>query len=214
MLENGKVEFGKLTVGFATEIDDMSDLSWLGEFVDKPEPFVIDRQQGILYGDYVEEPEEPWEPEPDDFDSSEDYDKAMQEYESALDEYDKAWGEWDKDFGLKRLDSTLGCTMGRNGYRYFKPENTEDQEYMIQDWKRVEEFNRGSVVMLRLIVSIGFNGYTVGSASLWGIESDSSDAYCLQTIQELVPQAVEEANVTLRTRLNAGKLTAVLTENL
>jgi len=79
--------------------------------------------------------------------------------------------------------------MGRNEYRYFNPANFDPKhpEYSIQDYERAEAFNKGNWYMLGIRadaeVGVSFDGGKswklddLTSGGLWGIESDSDDAY-------------------------------------
>ena len=75
--------------------------------------------------------------------------------------------------------------MGRGEYRYFiaamSGEDTGNPESVEQDYARCEAYNRGEWEMVGVyaVAEVVVNGTTqaVRSAGLWGVESDSGDAY-------------------------------------
>jgi len=66
----------------------------------------------------------------------------------------------------------------------------------MADYKRLKGWCDDSWTWCGFIVKVRANGYTIGTASLWGIESDC-DEYGLEVCNELLAQAIDEARETL-----------------
>lgn len=97
---------------------------------------------------------------------------------------------------------------GRREYRYFNPamtgEETGNPESPEQDYRRMEDYNRGvwSMIGIRAKVVLKIpnkNGgsirQTIESPGVWGIESDSDDSYLqevfadeCQTLEEMLKE--------------------------
>lgn len=91
-------------------IDENPDLSWLGEYQKDVSDYCVDRREGVLLGEWVEEPEEP---NPDDFDS----DEAFTEY--ACTTYARQYDAWDQHHGREVLATGLTTDHDRHSYRFF-----------------------------------------------------------------------------------------------
>ena len=86
-----------------------------------------------------------------------------------------------------------------------------DHAYMMRDYERMEAFNRGDWHMMGIAVTVikgefdikdivvtgtlQIQGAEVGSASLWGIESDSDTSYVESVEDELIDEAAAEAGL-------------------
>lgn len=91
--------------------------------------------------------------------------------------------------------------MGRNEYRFFNPamtgEETGNPESPEQDYERMESLNRGdwSMIGIRAEAQILVNGTVqkIGSAGLWGVESDSGKDY----LEEVARQELTDLEASL-----------------
>lgn len=81
--------------------------------------------------------------------------------------------------------------MGRGEFKYFNC-GCGDPEYIEEDYKRCEAYNRGEWYMIgikaivELKIPIGgrnFKLQTIDSGGLWGIESDSGESYLTEEYQ-------------------------------
>lgn len=80
------------------------------------------------------------------------------------------------------------------GERYFNPA-TENGEL---DYKRMLAYAHGEWTMIGIIVKVFREGIELGSASLWGIESDSGADYFNELVtEELMLEALGEAQDNL-----------------
>jgi hypothetical protein len=101
---------------------------------------------------------------------------------------DTSWiGEFSDTPGEGAIEHSRN--MG-NTYKYFNPANPE---YAEQEYKRMCGLNDGSWIFVGLKVTVFRAGIELGSASLWGIESDSDEAYFIETFNEPAIEALAEA---------------------
>lgn len=119
---------------------------------------------------------------------------------------DLSWlGEYSNTPGEVYLDREEIGHRGRHEYRYFnmsenyKGETPENQnKYMIQDYERMEAYNRQDWCMYFLIAEaqVVINGIiqTVTSGGLGGVESDSGDEY----FEEIKQEQLNELSGVLR----------------
>lgn len=119
---------------------------------------------------------------------------------------DLSWlGEYSNTPDAVHIDREERGDMGRHEYRYFNmSSNYEDetpenqQKYMEQDYKRMQDYNRNEWCMLFLICEarVVVNGIvqTVTSGGLGGVESDSDDSY----FEEIKEGQLEELAEVLR----------------
>jgi len=192
--------FGKSVV--VVKLDDEkypSDfLNDFGKWDDRELEFVVDTKRGFVLGEELEEPEEPWE---DDFEDP--------------DEFEEAYALWDarmivwEDCPYECLYET-GFDYEARSYRYWHPENgllewwanackLEDAEERKREksrvaeqagklYARIKDYGNGWSY-LSMTVSIKVDSKKVGSASLSGIESDTS----LDDIKELISTLLFDA---------------------
>lgn len=80
-------------------------------------------------------------------------------------------------------------------HRFFIPSNPE---YGRIDYKRMEAYTQGHWCMVGVVVKVYRAGIELGSASVWGIESDSEERYFTDTAVELAEEAVEEARKAVK----------------
>lgn len=90
-------------------------------------------------------------------------------------------------------------------YRFFKPYaggeqpgSKDYQTYGFQDYKQMEEYNRGDWCMIGIVVKVFKAGVELSSGSLWGIESNSEVSYFDEIARDLAGEAVEEAKSKLK----------------
>lgn len=203
IIKQAQVEVFGLTVDVKQVVDDVYDISYLGEFVNNGGPNRFDREAGILYGAKLDSPNE------DDYD--------LNEGEGCFD-YDEAYDKW-LLYPYEILAHELGCPYERNQYRYFIPANHiphDDKDwshvepdvvrnvvekhgsperasisYAAEDWYRAESFGE-DWMPTGVVVAIYKDGIELGSSSLWGIESDAED-YIGEVLVDLLWGAVEDA---------------------
>jgi len=91
--------------------------------------------------------------------------------------------------------------MGRNEHRYFNPamtgEETGNPDSPEQDYKRMEDYNRGEWCMMGVfatadVVLTGNVVQKVRSGGLWGIESDSDEGYFTEIADEQMSELRDE----------------------
>lgn len=106
---------------------------------------------------------------------------------------DLSWlGEFSNDPGPNAIDHhATGRWLSRSfqGPRWFNPPN---DEYGQQDYERLRDYHIGYWSMVGVVVTASFEGIELGSASLWGIESDSED-YLNEVAKELTEDAITVA---------------------
>jgi hypothetical protein len=100
---------------------------------------------------------------------------------------DLSWmGEYSNQDDGQAIDRKARGDMERHEYRYFNPTRTEDGPEGIEaDYQRCEAYNRGAWCMIGIravaYVATGRPGHwkshKIASAGLWGVESDSDEAY-------------------------------------
>lgn len=81
------------------------------------------------------------------------------------------------------------------GPKYFNPANPD---YAKQDYKRLVDYYQGGWSLVGIQVTASKAGIELGSDSLWGIESDSSEDFFHETAAELVVEAIEQAKAKLK----------------
>ena len=101
---------------------------------------------------------------------------------------DTSWiGEYTSEPGPddRTIDREERGDAGRNEYRYFiaamSGEETGNPKSVEEDYRRMELLNRGDWcffgISAEATVVVGGTIQTIRSGGLWGIESDSGDAY-------------------------------------
>ena len=186
------------------EVEEWADLDDLGEFTQKADDYIVDRQDGTLRGAMPPEPEEPEvdKPYPEDYPDTDEgqaeYDAAHTLYDDAWDKHDEAMDEWEEN-GQAILEQWLP-RMGRGEYRYFKPyaggldpeENLEEwTKYAVQDYRRISDYGNGWCYLYLVVTTPAPTCKCCGhtetlSASVGFIESDISDADADGFINELI----------------------------
>ncbi len=97
----------------------------------------------------------------------------------------------------RTIDRLKRGGVGRGEYRYFvasmSGEETGNPASVEQDFTRMEDYNRGNWYMTGIAASVtlripqgdgGFILHTVETPGLWGIESDSDEAYVQEVFRE------------------------------
>ena len=92
------------------EVDYDLDASWIGKYDKDARTFVVDRKDGFLYGDWEDEPEEPYD---EDFTSDGEYNQAYQQW-------GEAWSEWHGK-GEREILADVPSNYERGEYQYFRP---------------------------------------------------------------------------------------------
>lgn len=118
------------------------------------------------------------------------------------------WTRRDKKAGEMVLNSDMGS------YRYYDyagavkialrdgwgianpPEGATKRQIAAlaarEDFERFRRWCNGDWSYVGVVVTVSARGVDLGTASLWGIESDAGD-YLLEVANELLPEAMEEA---------------------
>ena len=190
-----------LSVTIRTKVDECPDTSYLGEYSNKPESdYAIDRKHSLNCP--VNAPNK----------------LATAQLDRVIAYLEKQDAENGEDFNyndsaLEELaevrESFNECDCGEHGdmlrheYRYFNPNHenytgdTEEniRKYCLQDYERMESFNRGDWCYIGLIaevtVSIPSGQSAVEStidSSVWGIESDSGKDFISETESDLLAE--------------------------
>jgi len=104
-------------------------------------------------------------------------------------------GEYSNTPAAVHIDREERGDMGRHEYRYFNA-GCGDPDYIEQDYKRYEDYNRGGWCMMGAVCEVSIKTKSnwavdpiVARASLWGIESDSGEDYFRQVAEELITEA-------------------------
>ncbi len=90
------------------------------------------------------------------------------------------------------------------GLRYFNPcnhdpDDPQSPEANLKDYQRMVDYHHGYWSMVGIEVTALRQGIPLGSASLWGTESDCGDADIEEIIrEELGPEAIAEAEAKLK----------------
>jgi hypothetical protein len=198
------------TVIFKRENDDDHYLyatEFYGEFSDKPQPYCIDREQGFLLGQEVEEPEGPEEPEsecpwvwehwggrdrliakglkPPSLAVLQEWEQYDQEY----DKYQEAWNVWNENWGCEVLEEGLP-RRGQFESRYFIPAHfdpeTDKPERITRLYDRVCEFGNWWWLEFWSVEVINEQGETVQEDSIGWIESDGGKEYAMEILADLL----------------------------
>ena len=79
-------------------------------------------------------------------------------------------------------------------WQYTFHNNGHDEiKYALQDSKRLEDINNGNIGFIGIVATVTLDGAEIGHDALWGIESDSGDAYIESTERECAFEALREA---------------------
>jgi hypothetical protein len=182
------------------QYDDSPDLSYLGEYTDNRAAWTVDRKEGRLLGEYIEN----YLP----FSDQEQMEKKIEELED--DGFDTYWNDEILEdestlytlhyWGYEVIAADLRTNYNTNSYRYFAPanmdveaESKEDKiKYAIRDYERMEDANRGYWQPVGCVVTMYIDGEEVAYASLWGIESDAGD-YLKEVEEDLISECINDA---------------------
>lgn len=190
IIESREVEKNDVlyTVEFHTDED--MDLSWLGIWTDKDQSYCVDAKLGNILGKEIDEPYDPCD---DDYPDTPEGDEQCGKDCYA---YYLAYEEWEET-PCEILDGYVQIYYERrHTYRYFVPVNPPDGitidewiKYTTQDYNRMVGLARGDWSFIGIVArEEGVCSQCGESASLWGIESDSGDAYIDETIDELIKE--------------------------
>lgn len=189
---------GPLEFRIEWHYDEDADTSLIGEYKAKgPEEGYIDRRKGVLYGEGVEEPDDPcYECE-----KLEECELYISDPCEALRDYNKTWDEWDENYGLEILADELGSTWERNSFEFFvpyaggeKPGSEHYAEYAIQSYDRIIGLEKDHWCFMGCVVTLSVDGIEFVE-SVWGIESDAGDyieEVEKEQIAELMPPEYED----------------------
>ena len=181
------------------EVDKDHEASLNGKYDKDARTFVVDRKDGFLYGDWEDEPEEPYD---EDFTSDGEYNQAYQQW-------GEAWSEWHGK-GEREILADVPSNYERGEYQYFRPyaggldptdpetDLEEWTKYAVQDWERMRGLERGDWCFLGMVVQIDAPACPACGhvetlyASLWGLESDGNDAYFEEVRDGLISELQRE----------------------
>jgi len=202
------IEKGKFRFVVSSMLDENPDFSFLGEYGEEEKEYCIDRHNGIMlgqtefisttitgekyHGNFIVEN---W--------------FADEKLTYDDNDYYNPTEEWNDDNtevtltgnGRIVLANSLSTNYDRNSYRYFYPpvdnyEGIEEEElikYCIQDYKRMENYNRGNWYFMGIIVTMYYDGEEIAENSLWGIESDIGNDDREKIIDDLISECEAEA---------------------
>ena len=192
------IQKGPLTFRIEWHYDEDMDTSWIGEYKSKgPEEGYIDRRKGVLYGEAVEEPEDPcYECEKmDECELYRDDPPAC----APLRKYNDAFDEWNDNYGLEVLADELGSNYERHSYEFFvpyaggeKPGDENFVKYAIQDYDRITELEKGYWHFMGCTVTLSVDGIELDGDGLWGIESDCGDDYIAEVERESIASLMHD----------------------
>lgn len=174
-------------------MDEDGDTSWLGEFTDDlNQEWVIDRQQGILYGAYTGEIDEETGEEP------------REEFKTGIHDY----ADRNSFRGWKPGDNH--CPPGKDWKRPLTKEDvdwlaehghetpeTADLEAILADYQTMVQLNRGSIWFEGYVVEMFYAGQLLDHDSCWGfLEID--EAYRKETIDTSIDEMQKRSAETLQ----------------
>lgn len=195
------IQKGPLTFEIEWHYDEDPLYDFIGKYEAKgPEEGYIDRQKGVLYGEAVEEPEEPYEEDFYKFVLGQPVDeKGMAAFDAALAKYEEAYDEWNDNYGLEILADELGSNHERNEYEFFVPYAGGEEpgsehfvKYAIQDYDRITGLERGHWCFTGCVVTLSAFGVDLGRECLWGIESDCGDDYIAEAERESIASLIHD----------------------
>jgi hypothetical protein len=97
---------------------------------------------------------------------------------------------------------------GRGEYQYTWHDNGHEKiAYAIADHKRLHALSEGEWSYYGVIATVTLNGVEIASSSVWGVESDSGDAYFLECGRDQAREALREARQWMT--LNAPRYSKV-----
>jgi hypothetical protein len=182
------------------QYDDSPDLSYLGEYTDQPGEWQVDRKEGRLLGEYIENETE-WMEEPATQIKADELEADGMEVNWNYDEREDGTTVCSLYYwGYEILAADLRSTYEHNSYRYFAPAvdnykgSPKDEliKYAIQDYERMEDLNRQHWFVCGCVVTMKIEGEEVAYASLWGIESDAGD-YLKEVEEDLIDECISDA---------------------
>jgi len=174
-----------------------SDTSCLGTYTNKPGPWRVDCQEGLLLGAELEEPDAEDFPLPNAVDP-----EYPDDNEINWDLYDAVLADW--EYTPCRILEEVRCGIHRNNdYRYFVPfcggsgEELSQEEwtkYAVQDYERMDDLLKGWWGYLGIVVERKCKccGEWANHDALWGIESDCEEYIESILINELLPEGAKE----------------------
>jgi hypothetical protein len=110
-------------------LDENPDLSWLGSYQKDASDYCVDRREGVLLGECIEEPEEPdWE----DFDDDNAHDRAY-------DAWDQVYADWENNHGREVLATGLTTDHDRTSYQFFG--QFQHLPHNRENWKHVKSWD-------------------------------------------------------------------------
>lgn len=68
-----------------------------------------------------------------------------------------------------------------------------DYAYALEDWARMEAYERGDWHMVGVVATVYIDGKEVAESSVWGIESDSGEDYLDEVGRDMIFEALTEA---------------------
>ena len=85
-----------------------------------------------------------------------------------------------------------------NSYKYFNPENAKNLDDAAQAYNTMIRIENNDLGFIGLIVTVSKKGVELGTASLWGVDTDTTNADYLEILNALAPDAIVEAEAKLK----------------
>lgn len=104
--------------------------------------------------------------------------------------YDHIW----RDSRGRFVHSDVDRDNWSREFRYIMvPNNGDALKYHVKDGERLDAFANDQWWYIGLIATVEVDGRDIGTASLWGIESDSDRCFLDATAHELAHEAIQNA---------------------
>jgi hypothetical protein len=176
-------------------LDEEPDLSYLGQYVGKDNgEYIIDRKRGVLLGPYK---------------SVEIYTDYEEDIDALLDSDEYTVNQYANGFIEIHYRPVLRSGLSRSGrgeYEWFEsgnystPADEDELDYFVQDYERVEDYNKAYWYMTGCVAKAVVMHTVAGgreveeefNTSVWGIESDSDKDYFRQTAGEMLSELRHE----------------------
>lgn len=178
--------------------DESPDLSFLGEYRSKcPDIAYIDRKNNIVVSPKRYTTEE--------FNTEEGRNDRLDYVQDVLGLYCNEY-EVDTRFFIEHQvfkEIPFSCDYNYHDYQYIEtcnyPRGEDDElDYIIQDAKQLEDYNKGNWYMRGCIVTVRINGVELGCASVYGLSSNMTKEEDKEMIADLTWEAEKEAERNLQ----------------
>ena len=110
-------------------------------------------------------------------------------------------GIWRNELG--RLVTAPEVRGGRTYEFTFHNNGHEKIKYALEDRRRMDELNRGKWSYLGVVASVSLDGAEIGTASMWGVESDDLEGMD-EVVRDQAHEAIASAKDWMRRNLSGG----------